>query len=124
MPFQEMSWQKDGELCWLKLRGRGMPVNTYIVAGGIFQKSDGDGLFTLVCPATGELPYVLEKGIKPYFKLIWQNAHLYEVEEDYTLTLVDVSTEALDCGVLAPERVTLDSELVEKLQISLKAFST
>ncbi len=97
-------------------------MSTYLVAGGIFKDIDGNELFTLVCPAPGKLPYVIEEGVKGYFKLIWRNAHLYKVEEDYTLTLVDVSSEALNCGVLAPEKVTLDSDLFKKLQSAFKAL--
>ena len=51
-------------------------MSTYLVAGGVFQDLDGNELFSLVCPSPGELPYVMEEGMKPYFKLIWQNAHL------------------------------------------------
>jgi hypothetical protein len=72
-------------------------VRTYLVAGGIFQDLNSNGLFSLVCSTSpGELPYVLEEGKGSYFKLIWENAHLYQVEDDYTLTLVDLSLQALD----------------------------
>ena len=94
---------------------------TYLVAGGIFQNLNSNELFSLVCSSPGELPYVLEEGNSSYFKLIW-NAHLYQVEDDYTLTLVDLSPQALDWGVLAPERVTLDPALFKKLQTALKAL--
>ncbi len=94
-------------------------MSTYLVAGGIFQDLDGNELFTLVCPSAGELPYVMEDGIKSYFKLIWQNAHLYQVEEDYSLTLVDLTPEALKWGVKAPERVMPDQDLFEKLKSAL-----
>ena len=95
---------------------------TYLVAGGIFQDLNRNELFSLVCSSSGELPYVLEEGNSSYFKLIWKNAHLYQVEDDYTLTLVDLSPQALDWGVLAPERVTLDPALFKKLQTALKAL--
>jgi hypothetical protein len=94
------------------------------VAGGIFQDLDGNELFTLVCPSSGELPFVMERGIQAYFKLIWQNAHLYQVEEDYTLTLVALSPEALQWGVKAPERVTPDQNLFEKLETVFQALAT
>jgi hypothetical protein len=97
-------------------------VITYLVAGGIFQDLNRNELFSLVCSSPGELPYVLEEGNSSYFKLIWKNAHLYQVEDDYTLTLVDLSPQALDWGVLAPERVTLDPALFKKLQTALKAL--
>ena len=58
-------------------------MSTYLVAGGVFQDLEGNELFSLVCPGPGELPYVLEEGKKGYFKLIWQNAHLYQVEEGF-----------------------------------------
>jgi len=98
-------------------------MNTYLVAGGIFQDLDGNELFTLVCPSSGELPYVMDYGIKSYFKLIWQHAHLYQVEDDLTLTLVDLTPEALQWGVKAPERVTLDQNLYEKLKTALQGFA-
>ena len=97
-------------------------MSTYLVAGGIFQDLNSNELFSLVCSSPGELPYVLEEGKRSYFKLIWKNAHLYQVEEDYTLTLVDLSPQALDWGVLAPERVNLDPALFKKLQTALKAL--
>jgi hypothetical protein len=97
-------------------------VITYIVAGGIFQNLNSNELFSLVCSSPGELPYVLEEGESSYFKLIWKNAHLYQVEDDYTLTLVDLSPQALDWGVLAPERVTLEPLLFKKLQTAFKAL--
>ena len=34
-------------------------MSNYLVAGGVFQDLDGNELFTLVCPALGELPYVM-----------------------------------------------------------------
>jgi hypothetical protein len=86
------------------------------VAGGVFQDLEGNGVFTLVCPGPGKLPYVMKEGMQSYFKLIWQNAHLYRVQEDYTLALVDSSPEALQWGVLAPERVKPDKELGRKLR--------
>ena len=85
----------------------------------IFQDLNGNELFSLVCPGPGELPYLLEEGKSSYFKLIWKTAHLYQVEDDYTLTLVDLSPEALQCGVKAPERVTPDAALFKKLQAAL-----
>jgi hypothetical protein len=62
----------------------------------------------------------LTKGF--YFKLIWKTAHLYQVEDDYTLTLVDLSPQALHWGVLAPERVTPDLALFKKLQTAFKTL--
>jgi hypothetical protein len=97
-------------------------MSTYLVAGGIFQYLDGNELFSLVCPAPGDLPYVFKEGMKPYFKLIWPNAHLYQVKEDYTLALVDSSPEALQWGVMAPERVTPDKELGKKLRRACRAL--
>ena len=97
-------------------------MSTYLVAGGVFQDLDGNELFSLVCPAPGGLPYVFKEGMKPYFKLIWQNAHLYQVEDDYTLALVDSSPEALQWGVMAPERVKPDAALYKKLKTAFKAL--
>jgi hypothetical protein len=97
-------------------------MSAYLVAGGVFQDLDGNELFSLVCPGPGELPYVMAEDKKPYFKLIWQNAHLYKVQDDYSLSLVDSSPEALQWGVMAPERVTPDPVLHKKLQTAFKAL--
>ena len=101
---------------------RGKLVSTYLVAGGIFQDLNGNELFSLVCPSPRELPYLFEEGKGFYFKLTWKNAHLYQVEEDFTLALVDSSPEALQWGVMAPERVTPDPGLHKKLQTAFKAL--
>jgi|UniRef100_A0A7V6DNM4 hypothetical protein len=95
----------------------------YLVAGGVFRDLDGNESFTLVCPAPGELPYVMSEGESSYFKLIWQDAHLYQVENDYSLALVAPSAEALQWGVLAPEKVTPDPTLCKKLKTAFKALS-
>lgn len=99
-------------------------MSTYFVAGGIFQDLEGNELFTLVCPSSGELPYVMEDGLKSYFKLIWENAHLYQVEDDYSLKLVNLRPEALRWGIKAPERVTPDQNLSEKLKSALQNLAT
>ena len=99
-------------------------MRTYFVAGGMFQDLEGKQVFTLVGPSPGELPYVMGEGMKRYFKLIWQNAHLYQVEEDYTLALVDSSPEALQWGVMAPEKVTPAPELTKKLKTACRALPT
>jgi hypothetical protein len=96
-----------------------MSVNTmseYFVAGGTYSSLTGEDHFNLVCPAPGEPPYVMIDGVTDYFRLIWQDAHLYRVEGDYSLTLVAPSPEALQWGVKAPERVTLDADLREQLK--------
>ena len=59
-------------------------------------------------------------GVMDYFRLIWQNAHLYRVEDDYTLTLVVPSPDALQCGIKAPGRVCPDVNLLEKLQAVIR----
>ena len=74
-----------------------------------------------LCARASGTPYLFEEGKGFYFKLIWKNAHLYQVEDDYTLTLVDISPQALHWGVKAPERVTSDPTLFKKLQT---AFTT
>ena len=97
-------------------------MSTYLVAGGIFQDLNGNGLFSLVCPSPGEPLYMLEEGRSSHFKLIWENAHLYQVEDDYSLTLVDLSPQALHWGVLAPERVIPVPALFKKLQTAFKTL--
>ena len=95
----------------------------YLVAGVVFQDLDGSELFTLVCPAPGELPYVMSEGESSLFKLIWQNAHLYQVEDDYSLALVAPSAEALQRGERAPEKVTPDPTMYKQLKNACKALS-
>jgi hypothetical protein len=55
-------------------------------------------------------------GVRRYFGRLSQQAHLYRVEQDYTLSLVAPSCQALEWGIKAPEKVTLDQEALEKLQ--------
>ena len=96
-----------------------MSVNTmseYFVAGGTYSSLTGEDHFNLVCPAPGEPPYVMIDGVTDYFRLIWQDAHLYRVEDDYTLTLVAPSPEALQLGVGAPEKVWPDANVLKKLR--------
>uniref|UniRef100_A0A7C3V5K3 Uncharacterized protein n=1 Tax=Desulfobacca acetoxidans TaxID=60893 RepID=A0A7C3V5K3_9BACT len=96
---------------------------SYFVAGGIFSDLDGNELFSLVCPSSGGLPYVLKEAESPFFRLIWEDAHLYQIEEDGTLSLVSPSPEALQKGIRAPEKVTPEPGLVEKLQSILKVLA-
>jgi hypothetical protein len=92
----------------------------YFVIGGIFQKINGQEAFTLVCPSNSELPYVMVDGVMDYFRLVWESAHLYRVEEDFTLVLVAPSPEALQRGVKAPEKVQPDENLLKQLQSAIK----
>jgi len=94
-------------------------MSVYFVAGGSYQDLNGNECFALACPRPNEPLYVMVDEITRYF-LIWQNAHLYQVEEDYTLALFAPSPEALKCGIKAPERVTPDEDLLEKLQAVIK----
>ncbi len=96
-------------------------MNKYFVAGGIYTNLNGEEWFDLVCPGPGEPPYIMVVGVMDYFnKLIWQNAHLYRVEDDYSLSLVAPSPEALQWGVKAPELVWPDANLLEKLRAVIK----
>lgn len=91
-------------------------MSEYFVAGGTYKNLNGEERFDLVCPGPEEPPYILINSLMEYFRLIWQSAHLYKVEDDYSLTLVAPSPEALSCGVKAPERVTPDANLLQQLQ--------
>jgi hypothetical protein len=91
-------------------------MNEYFVAGGTYKNLKGEEWFDLVCLGPGEPPYVMFDGLMDYFWVVWQNAHFYRVEDDYTLTLVALSPEALQWGLKAPKKVTLDEDLLEKLQ--------
>jgi hypothetical protein len=97
------------------IRG-GETVNEYFVAGVSYTNLKGEERFDLLGPSPGEPPYVMIDGMMDYFMLVWKNAHLYRVEEDYTLTLVAPSPEALQCGLKAPERVKPSAALREKLR--------
>jgi hypothetical protein len=63
-------------------------MNEYFVAGGTYTNLKGEERFDLVCPGPGEPPYVMVDGVMDYFRMVWQKAHLYRVENDYSLTLV------------------------------------
>jgi hypothetical protein len=96
-------------------------MTEYIVAGGIFKnEEEGDERFDLICPGPGQPPYVMGEDAMGYFRLVWQNAHLYRVEDDYTLSLVVLSHEALQWGIQAPERIKPDEEIVKKLRAVIK----
>jgi hypothetical protein len=55
------------------------------------------------------------KGVRRYINRLCQQAHVYRVEKDFTLSLVAPSSQALEWGIKAPERVTLDQEALKKL---------
>jgi hypothetical protein len=95
-------------------------MNDYFVAGGTFTNLEGEERFDLVCPGPGEPPYVLVGGIMDYFRLIWQSAHLYRVEDDWSLSLIAPSPEALQLGIEAPEKVWPDASLLKKIQAVIK----
>ena len=98
------------------------PMSEYFVAGGMYQDPKGKELFVLAGPSLEEPPYIMVDGLTRYFNGFWQKAHLYRVEKDYTLSLVAPSHQALEWGIKAPEKVTLDPALLEKLQAVLKQF--
>ncbi len=91
-------------------------MSEYFVAGGIYQDPQGNEHFALLGPDIEEPPYVMIDGVRRYFGRLSQHAHLYRVEKDYSLSLVAPSTQALQWGIKAPEKVTLDNEQLEKLQ--------
>jgi hypothetical protein len=94
----------------------GAEMSEFFVAGGSYQNLKGEERFDLLCPGPGEPPYVMVDSVMDYFRLLWQNAHLYRVEENYALSLVAPSPEALQWGVRAPEKVLPDANLLKKLQ--------
>jgi hypothetical protein len=91
-------------------------MSEYFVAGGVYQDPQGNERFTLLGPDREEPPYLMIDGVRSYFGRLSQLGHLYRVEKDYSLVLVAPSTQALEWGIKAPERVTLDGEVLEKLQ--------
>jgi|UniRef100_A0A7V6DNR0 hypothetical protein len=91
-------------------------MTQYFVAGGVYLDFDGNEHFTLLAPHHEEPPFLMINGVRQYFGRLSQQAHLYRVEPDYTLSLVAPSSQALAWGIKAPERVTLDQEALKKLQ--------
>jgi hypothetical protein len=91
-------------------------MTEYFVAGGAYLDFQGNEHFALLGPNREEPPFLMIDGVRRYFSRLSQQAHLYRVEKDYTLSLVALSSQALAWGVKAPERVTLDQQALEKLQ--------
>ena len=98
-------------------------MSAYFVAGGTYTDLNGDEWFDLVCPGPGDPPYVLLDHVTEYFSLLWQNAHLYRVEDDYSLSLVVITPEALQWGVKAPVKVWPEASLIKKLQAVIEHAS-
>jgi hypothetical protein len=99
-----------------RLRCGQQSMGEYFVAGGIYQDFQGKERFALLAPNQEEPPFLMTDGVRRYFGLLSQHAHLYRVEKDYSLTLVAPSNQALQWGIKAPEKVTLDMEVLTKLQ--------
>jgi hypothetical protein len=91
-------------------------MTEYFVAGGIYQDIQGKEHFALVGADREEPPYLMTGGVRRYFGPMARHAHLYRVEKDYSLSLVAPSTQALEWGIKAPDKVTLDGEALEKLK--------
>lgn len=91
-------------------------MTEYFVAGGLYLDFEGNEHFTLLGPNREEPPFLMIDGVRRYFGKLSQQAHLYRVERDYTLSLVAPSNQALAWGIKAPERVTLDQEALKKLR--------
>jgi hypothetical protein len=91
-------------------------MSEYFVAGGIYQDLQGKERFALLAPNQEDPPFLMINGVRRYFSLLAQHAHLYRVEKDYSLSLVAPSTQALQWGIKAPEKVTLELETLTKLQ--------
>ena len=91
-------------------------MSQFFVAGGVFIDPGGQERFALVCPRSEEKPLVMGDSLNRYFVQIWHHAHLYRIEEDYSLTLVAASPLALQGGIKAPERVTPSTNWLEKLR--------
>ena len=98
------------------LPDRRIIMTEYYVAGGVYQDLQGNERFTLLGPDREEPPFLMIDGVRSYFGRMSQQAHLYRVEQDYTLSLVAPSCQALEWGIKAPEKVTLDQEALKKLQ--------
>jgi len=94
-------------------------MTQYYVIGGILKNINGHEQFVLACTRNAEEPYIIVDDIIRYF-IIWQNSHLYLVEDDYSLSLVAPSPEAQQMGVKAPEKVWPDANLLERLRAVIK----
>jgi len=91
-------------------------MDHYFVAGGIFSDPKGKERFILLCPEAEDKPLVMGNGLRHYFiKQIWHLGHLYRVENDLSLTLIATSPVALEWGIGAPEKVTLQEKWIEEL---------
>ncbi|MFZ2088550.1 MAG: hypothetical protein WAU47_08240 [Desulfobaccales bacterium] len=95
-------------------------MSEYFVAGGVYKDYQGKERFVLMAPTRKEPPYLMINGFTPYFGLLGHKAHIYRVEEDYTLSLVAPSVTALEWGVKAPEKVALCRKVLKKLQTAVK----
>ncbi len=92
------------------------PMSEYYVAGGVYQDLQGNEHFSLLGPDREKPPLLMIDGVRRYFGALSKHAHLYRVEEDYSLSLVAPSAQALEWGIKAPEKVVLDREVLEKLK--------
>ena len=97
-------------------RGETAIMSEYYVAGGIYPDLQGNEHFSLVAPDREKPPILMIDGVRRYFGALSRHAHLYRVEADYSLSLVAPSTQALEWGIKAPEKVMLDREVLEKLK--------
>jgi hypothetical protein len=91
-------------------------MREYFVVGGVYQDHQGNEHFSLVSPDRDKPPLLMIDGVRRYFGALSKYAHLYRVEADYSLSLVAPSTQALEWGIKAPEKVVLDREVLEKLK--------
>ena len=91
-------------------------MREYFVAGGVYLDSQGNERFALLGPNLAEPPYLMIDGVRRYFSRLSQHAHLYRVEKDFSLSLVAPSAQALQWGIKAPEKVTLDTNVLAQLQ--------
>jgi hypothetical protein len=83
----------------------GQYMSKYIVPDTIFKNQKSEEWFDLLSSGPKESPYFLVKDVMSNIKLVWQNAHLYRVKNDYPLSLGVLSHEALPWGIKAPEMV-------------------
>lgn len=95
-------------------------MTDYFVAGGIYTNPLGQEKFELAAPGPGEPPYLMVGGVMTYFQVLWENAHLYRLNPDYSLSLVAASPTALERGIKAPPRIEPPRSLRQKLQKLVK----
>jgi hypothetical protein len=90
-------------------------MSELFVAGGLYQGFGGEQRFILLGAGREGPPYLMVDSVRGYFGDLSRLGHLYRVEKDRSLSLVAPSPQALEWGIVAPEKVTLEGEALSNL---------